>query len=333
MTPVVETRKLTKFYGRTRGIVDVDLEVQPGEVFGLLGPNGAGKTTTIRILLDFIRPTSGEARVLGMDCRRDSVAIRRRVGYLPGELATYDHLTGRELFIHLGSLRGGVARASFERLAERLKFDLDRKTGVLSKGNKQKAGVIQAFMGDPELVILDEPTAGLDPLMQEEVHGLILEAAQAGRTVFLSSHILSEAESMCRRVGIIRDGSLVAVETVEALRGRAFRRLEIEFAGPVPSTAFDGLPGVRDVSVLDSRMTCAVTGPLDAVIKTAARFTVLNVTSEQPSLEEVFLAYYNSSDARPRPTADVIPRPDASRHSQEGPGRGASSSPSGSGGA
>ncbi len=294
MTFAIETSRLTKSYGRSRGIVDVDLEVQAGEVFGLLGPNGAGKTTTIRVLLDFIRPTSGRARVFGMDCRRDSVAIRRRVGYLPGELAIYDQLSGRELLAYLGSLRGGGDRASFEGLAERLKFDLDRKIGTLSKGNKQKAGVIQAFMGSPELIILDEPTAGLDPLIQEEVHRLIAEAAGSGRTVFLSSHILSEAEHLCRRVGIIREGRLVTVETVETMRARALRRLEVEFDGPVPLSAFDGLSGVRDVTVRDSRLTCTVTGPLDAVIKAAAQYRVLTITSERPSLEEVFLAYYNS---------------------------------------
>ena len=320
MTLAIETRRLTKHYGAERGIVDVDLDVRQGEVFGLLGPNGAGKTTTIRILLDFIRPTSGEARVLGMDARKQSVAVRRRVGYLPGELATYETLSGRELFAYLGNLRGGVEEASVRQLADRLEFDMDRRIAALSKGNKQKAGLVQAFMGKPELVVLDEPTTGLDPLIQEQVHGLIREAAQDGRTVFLSSHILREAEQLCTWAGIIRQGRLVTVESVEALKAKAFKRLEIEFGEPVPPPAFAGLPGVRDVTVKDSRLSCTVTGPLDAVIKAAARFQVLNVTSEQPSLEEVFLAYYSGNNAQSA-TAEARPAPAADGGPQEAIGR------------
>lgn len=307
MTLAIETRKLSKSYGNVRGIVDIDLEVGAGEVFGLLGPNGAGKTTTIRVLLDFIRPTSGDALVLGLDCRRDSVQVRQRVGYLPGELATYERMTGSEMFTYIANLKGRRGGAGFAQLAERLSFDLSRRLGDLSKGNRQKAGIIAAFMGDPDLVLLDEPTAGLDPLVQEEVHGLVEEASRGGRTVFLSSHVLSEVEHLCGRVAVIREGALVAVEAVDALKARAFRRLEIVFDGPVPLAAFSGLPGVTDVSVREGRMACVVVGPLDSVIKAASRYRVLDVKSEQASLEEVFLGYYSGSAGNATRTATGAP--------------------------
>jgi len=295
--PVIEAERLTKSYGRHRGIEDVTFSVGPGEVFGFLGPNGAGKTTTIRTLMDFIRPTSGRASIFGLDTRTGGLEIRARVGYLPGELELYEHMRGEELLRFLGNLRGGLDWRYVQHVAARLGADLDRRIGELSSGNKQKVGLIQAFMHRPELLILDEPTAGLDPLVQHELHGMIGEAAADGRTAFLSSHVLPEVEALCDRVGIIREGRLVAVEQIGALKARALRRLEIHFASPVPPDAFQNLTGVRDVVTQDAVVRCTVVGSLDAVVKAAARYEVVNVVSHEPSLEEIFLAYYGGRDA------------------------------------
>ena len=294
--PVIATEMLSKSYGKHRGVVDVSLEVQPGEVFGFLGPNGAGKTTTIRILMDLIRPSGGSARVFGLDARSEGPEIRARTGYLPGELALYDHLTGEDHLRFLANLRNQPARNTVA-LAERLGADLSRKISELSKGSKQKIGLIQAFMGTPALLVLDEPTGGLDPLMQHEVHGLISEASREGRTVFLSSHNLPEVEALCDRVGIIREGRLITVEHIDTLKAHALRRLEIHFAGAVEASEFAALPGVQDVVSADGVVRCTVVGDLDAVVKAAARHPVVNVLSHEPTLEEIFLAYYEQPDA------------------------------------
>ena len=291
---VVATEHLTKSYGATRGIVDISLTVEAGEVFGFLGPNGAGKTTTIRTLLDFIRPSSGRATVLGMESSMSSVEIHRRVGYLPGEFVPYEHLTGREYLDFFAALRGGVDRDLVDELADRLQSDPSAKIASLSHGNKQKLGVIQAFMHRPALLILDEPTQGLDPIIQQRFHELVLEARAAGQTVFLSSHDLSEVERVCDRVGIIRDGRLITVEDIGSLRTRAARQLEIRFASPVPAAIFAGLPGVRDVEVHSDVLRCTIVGPMDAIVKAAARFDVIDLTSHEPSLEDIFLTFYGS---------------------------------------
>jgi ABC-2 type transport system ATP-binding protein len=289
---VIRTEGLTKFYGRQRGVIDVNIEVRRGEVFGYLGPNGAGKTTTIRLLLDFIRPTRGRAAIFDLDTRQNSREIRRRMGHLPGELALYENLTGAELLRYVGHLRRGMEWRFVEELAARLDCNLSQPIRSLSHGNKQKIGLIQAFMHKPELLILDEPTLGLDPLMQQEFYRLIAEAKAEGRTVFLSSHILPEVERVCDRVGIIREGRLIAVETVAVLKARALRQLEIHFATPVPREVFARLAHVRDVIVEHGVLRCTVIGTLDALIKVAAQFQVVNVISHEPSLEEIFLAYY-----------------------------------------
>jgi ABC-2 type transport system ATP-binding protein len=293
---VIETQALTKYYGKHLGIEDVGFEVRPGEVFGFLGPNGAGKTTTIRTLLDLIRPTSGRASVFGMDPRRDGPRVRARIGYVPGELALYDRLTGEDLLLYLGNLRGGVPMDRIREVADRLGAPIGRRIRTLSHGNKQKVGLIQAFVHRPDLVVLDEPTQGLDPLVQNEVHRMIRETRSEGRTVFLSSHDLTEVEALCDRVGIIRHGKLVAVEEVAGLKARALRRLEIHFAEPVAPDVFSRLPGVRDVEASDSVIRCTVVGALDPLIKAAATHTVVNLISEEPSLEEIFLAYYGETD-------------------------------------
>lgn len=292
MTASVRTTGLTKIYARHQeGIVDLDLEVRPGEVFGFLGPNGAGKTTTLRLLLDLIRPTRGRAEVLGRDPRRDGVQVRRRVGYLPGDLALYENLTGGELLHYLAHLRGMPDRVYAGELAERLDLDLTRHIHDLSRGNKQKVGVVQALMHRPELVILDEPTSGLDPLVQQEFHLLVREAAGEGRTVLLSSHVMSEVERMADRVAILRSGRLAVVEEVAALKARALRRLELDFAGPVPRSAFAGVPGLRDLDVSGSTVRCGLTGAVGPLMRVATRFELLNVTSHEPDLEEIFLDY------------------------------------------
>ena len=247
-TATILTEQLTKNYGQNRGIVSLDLEVKPGEVFGFLGPNGAGKTTTIRLLLDLIRPTSGRALVLGCDSHHDTLAIQARVGYLPGELGLYPQLSGQQTLRYIANLRGGIDWNDVRRLSERLDCDLERKVSELSTGNKRKLGLIQAFMHRPELLILDEPTVGLDPLVQHEFYGLIDEARAAGQTVFLSSHVLPEVQRVCDRVAFIREGKLVAVEDVGALTGKAVREIEIVFAEPVPASAFAGVAGVSAVA-------------------------------------------------------------------------------------
>jgi ABC-2 type transport system ATP-binding protein len=295
MTAVIETKKLTKSYGSHRGIVEVDLVVQEGEVFGFLGPNGAGKTTTIRTLLDLIRPTSGTARVFGIESSADPVAIHRRVGYIPGEFTLYDRLTGSQTLEYFANLRGGVDPAYQRSLVERFELDPSRRFKEYSKGNKQKVGVIIALQHRPELLILDEPTSGLDPLVQQTFFVTLREAVGAGATVFLSSHILSEVEKGADRVAIIRDGRIVKTDTVEGLRDLAHHQVELRFAGPVPAAEFEGLPGVSDLVADDHVLRMRVAGAITPVVRAAARYELLDFVSREPSLEETFLAQYGQA--------------------------------------
>ena len=298
MTAVIETDRLTKRYGEARGIEDLSMSVEAGEVFGFLGPNGAGKTTTIRTLLDLLHPTSGAASVFGLDSRRESLAIRARLGNLPGDFSCDPRLTGRELVSFLAELRGVRDLGRAPQLAERFEADLDRPLGELSRGNRQKIGLIQAFFHDPELLILDEPTGGLDPLMQEQFLELVREEVQYGRTVFLSSHELDEVQRVCDRVGIIRDGRLVAVERVADLTGRAYRHVSLEFDTPVDPAEFAQLPGVGELVAAGNRISFTVEGDLDPVVKAAARHPVRDLEVAQPTLEEVFLTYYGANGAQ-----------------------------------
>jgi ABC-2 type transport system ATP-binding protein len=293
---VIATGKLTKFYGKSRGVIEVDVEVRAGEIFGFLGPNGAGKTTTIRLLLDFIRPTSGQAAIFGLDSRRDSVDIHRRTGYLPGELALYDKMTGADLLRFFASLRGGVQWPYVEELAEGLESDLTVPIRSLSRGNKQKIGLIQALMHRPELLILDEPTSGLDPLMQQEFYRIIEACREEGRTAFVSSHNLPEVERLCDRVGIIREGRLVDVVEVASLKEQALRHLEVHFAASPPPGAFEGVAGMVDLRIDDGVIHCTVKGSMDPVVKAIARYEVVNIISHEPSLEDVFLTYYGEGE-------------------------------------
>jgi ABC-2 type transport system ATP-binding protein len=292
MTAIIETDKLTKFYGRHRGVIDVDLEVQQGEVFGFLGPNGAGKTTTIRTLLDLIRPTSGRTLVFGIESWADTVAIHRRIGYIPGEFTLYDRLTGGQTLDYFANLRGGIDRAYQRSLIERFEIDPKRRFRELSKGNKQKIGLVIALQHRPELLILDEPTSGLDPLVQQSFYELVREAKREGRTVFLSSHILSEVERTCDRVAIIREGKLVQVDRVEALRDLAHHQVEMRFAGDVPKADFEVLPGVSRVVSEDHVLRLRVTGPIAPLVREASRYELLDFVSREPTLEETFLAQY-----------------------------------------
>jgi len=296
VTAIIQIEQLTKSYGSHRGIVDIDLEVQEGEAFGFLGPNGAGKTTTIRTLLDHLRPTSGRARIFGIETTVDPVAIHRRVGYLPGEFALYDKLTGGQTIEYFANLRGGIDAAYQAELVKRLDIDTSRKFREYSKGNKQKIGLIVALQHRPDLLILDEPTSGLDPLVQQTFYEVIREAKAEGRTIFLSSHILSEVEKTADRVAIIREGRLVKVDRVDALRDLAHHQVELRFAGDVPVGAFAALDGVSDVSVDDHVLRLRVAGSITPVVREAARYELLDFVSREPSLEETFLAQYGRGE-------------------------------------
>jgi len=305
MTAAIKTDKLTKYYGKHRGIINVDLEVEQGESFGFLGPNGAGKTTMIRTLLDHIRPTSGQAQIFGMVTTASPVAIHRRLGYLPGEFSLYDKLTGGQTLDYFANLRGGIDRNYQQRLIERLEVDPTRRFREYSKGNKQKIGLIIALQHRPDLLLLDEPTSGLDPLIQQEFYAVIREAKEEGRTVFLSSHILSEVEKTCDRVAIIRGGELARVDRTEALRDLEHHQVELVFTGPVPVEAFSALAGVSDVTSDDRVLRMRVAGNITNVVRTAAQFELADFVSREPSLEESFLAEYGRTavdavDSTPR---------------------------------
>jgi ABC-2 type transport system ATP-binding protein len=292
----IETNGLSVYYGRHRGILDVDLRVEQGEVFGFLGPNGAGKTTTQRVLIDIIRPTAGEARLFGQDCQKQGVKVRERVGYLPGELALYENMRVRRFFSMYAELHKGGSEAGYwQTLSERLQLDTSRKVGQLSRGNKQKMGVVTAFMTQPDLLILDEPTTGLDPLIQQTVMEMVREAQRAGATVFFSSHVLSEVQAVCDRVGIIREGKLVATERVQDLTTQHFKRVRFCFDTPLPEGAIpedDAVELARD----GREVTLEIHRNLDRVMAIASSFGIIDIETIPVSLDEVFLAYYGQGN-------------------------------------
>lgn len=288
----IRTEGLTKFYGDVHALVDLDLEVRAGEVFGFLGPNGSGKTTTIRGLLNFVRPTRGRAEIFGLDVASESVEIRRLVGYMPSEYEMYDNLTGAQMLQYYANLRGGVDEDYVAELAERMKADLSRKVREYSTGNKQKICLIQAFMNKPRLLILDEPSTGLDPLIQQELLTLIDEIRSEGRTVFLSSHTLSEVERVADRVGILRRGHLVEVERVDELVSKAIRRLDLEFRAPVDKSVFAAVPHVRSVTSNGFNISVSYDGPIKDLLQVALDHDIVNLNSREADLEDVFLAYY-----------------------------------------
>ena len=290
----IRTSQLTKDYGARRGLFDLDLQVSGQEVFGYLGPNGAGKTTTIRLLMGMIRPTSGSAHIFGMDCVRDSVEVKRRVGYLPGDVPQFGSLSGGEVVAYLGGMRGGVDTRQVHALAERFELDVSRRFREYSSGNKQKLAIVLAFMHRPDLLILDEPTGGLDPLNQQEFYLLLREARDDGATVFLSSHILSEVEHVCDRVGIVRDGKLVRVAQLDELRHIRVHNVELEFAPgeTIPEQQIRDSDGVESMTVSGQRVACSVHGSFEPLLRAVSGSRVVDLVSTEPSLEEIFLSYF-----------------------------------------
>ncbi len=290
---MVRTRGLTKRFGATLAVDRLDLDVAPGSVFGFLGPNGAGKTTTIRLLLGLQRPSEGTAEIFGLDCTRAREQIHRHVGYLPGDFAVYPHLTGAQYLAFLTALRGGVAPGAVEGLVDRFELDVTRHLGTLSRGNRQKVGLVQAFMHEPELLVLDEPTSGLDPLMQQRFRELVAAARDRGATVLLSSHVLGEVEEIADTVGILRAGRLVIVENLEQLKEHARRHVEITFAREVPTENLRRVVGVHELVVTGRTARLVVAGSMDELFRVAAPAGVENVVASEASLEEILLGYYS----------------------------------------
>lgn len=292
--PAIETYNLTKHYPGKLALDRLNLTVYPGEIFGYLGPNGAGKSTTIRLLLDLIRPSGGAARILGMDSRRQSVAIKKYLGNLPAEVRLWDHLTGAQVLQYLGGLRPGCDLHYAFGLAERLSLDVNIRVRDYSTGNRRKLGLIQALMHRPALLILDEPTTGLDPLIQQTFYELMREIRAEGRTVFLSSHVLSEVESICDRVGILRAGRLEAVERIADLKRVHYRWVTLHTRSTIVHADWMQLPGVEDVALVPGGVRLRVMGTLDPLIKQASQITVQDMEIEEPGLEEIFLTYYGN---------------------------------------
>ena len=305
--PVVEIMRLSKSYGsgskQTVALTDLTLNVNRGEIFGYLGPNGAGKTTTIRLLLDLIRPSSGSARIFGMDTRADSVEIHRRIGFFPAELSLWEGRTGDQIINYVASVRGdtkGIVKHADE-LAEQLDLDTTKRVRDLSSGNKRKLGLVIAMMHSPELLILDEPTGGLDPLVQQTFHEMMDEYRAKGRTVFLSSHVLSEVQAICDRVGILRDGELKAVESVEKITNVEFNWVDVTFRDAVPAglrQQLESMPSITDVSTNGTRVRMRMVGDFDPLLRAISSGYVEMLHIEEPSLEEIFLAFYSGDEEK-----------------------------------
>jgi len=295
MTTAIETFALTKRYGRVTAVSDLSLRIEPGQVFGFLGPNGAGKSTTIRMLTALQRPTAGRAVVLGLDAQAEAVEVHRRIGYLPGDLELFPRLDGRQHISWFARSRGLADRSFAGQLADRFQVVLDRPVRELSKGNRQKIGLVLAFMHRPELLVLDEPTSGLDPLMQHEFEDLLHETTAEGRTVFLSSHELDEVQRSAHRVAIIRDGKLVAEDTVAGLRRAAPQKMEISFRSPVDRGELASLPGVTVTAADGPRVTLDVTGEIGPVLRLIASHDPVALTSRAADLDELFLSFYRQS--------------------------------------
>jgi ABC-2 type transport system ATP-binding protein len=294
MNTVIATRQLTKHYHGRPALLGVDLEVPAGTVFGYLGPNGAGKTTTIRILAGLLRPTSGRAEICGYDTVARREQAQRHLGYLPGDFTGYPDLTGEQYLRYLANLRGGLDPAPAEQLAKRLDLDLSVRIGSLSHGNRQKVGIVQALMHRPDVLILDEPTAGLDPIVQREFLDLLREARNEGRTVLLSSHILYEVEAVADEVAILRHGRLVVVESVETLKAQALRRIDLTFAGQPPLPSLRAIPSVREAHATGDTAHLVVEGGTAELFRVASPYGITQVVTHEPDLEEIFMAYYGT---------------------------------------
>jgi ABC-2 type transport system ATP-binding protein len=295
----IQVDRLTRFYGKNRGVDDLAFTVERGEIFGFLGPNGAGKTTTIRLLMGLIRPTRGSARIFGLDCWRDATAVKSHVGYVPGDARLYEGMTGAQFFDFLAGFRGGVDPARRRMLVERFEVDLSRTIKHLSKGNRQKIALVQAFMHDPPLLILDEPSSGLDPLMQRELLTFLGEERARGKTIFLSSHLLHEVEQIADRVGIIRDGRLVAVATIDELKRQRTRRMEVIFSTPVDPSQIAGIDGVQVLQVREEGrwVELGISDGLPALLRRLGELPVVDLVYAPPDLDSVFLGYYQRQEA------------------------------------
>jgi len=292
VTNAIETKRLTKDYGSGRGVFDLDLMVNEGQVFGYLGPNGAGKTTTIKLLMGAIHATRGSAAIFGLDADRDAVAVKKQVGYVPGELPQFGGWRGTEIVTYLAGIRGDVDDTEVGRVAKRLDLDLSRKYREYSHGNKQKLALLIAFAHKPALLILDEPTSGLDPLHQQEFYGLVRDARARGATIFVSSHVLSEVEQICDRVGIVREGHLVTVGPIAELLGAKAHRIEIELADPSAAALVARVPGLEQIKVDGARVSGLYRGAFDPLLAALSGQRVVSFVSREPSLEEIFLSYY-----------------------------------------
>ena len=292
MTTAIETSGLTKDYGSRHGIFDLELTVSDGEVFGFLGPNGAGKTTTIKLLMGLIHATKGSATIHGRDADRDAVALKHKIGYVPGELPQFGGWRGSEIVAYIAGLRGDVRDGEVEAIANRLDLDLGRKYREYSHGNKQKLALLLAFAPQPALLILDEPTSGLDPLHQQVFYGLVRDARARGATIFISSHVLSEVEHVCDRVGIVREGHLATVGPLDELAGMRAHRIEIVFAGPPPVDRIRAVPGFEQIAIDDHRVTGMLRGEFESLLGAVAGSHVTKFESREPSLEEIFLGFY-----------------------------------------
>ena len=292
MTTAIQAKGLTKDYGSGHGIFDLDLSIGEGEVFGYLGPNGAGKTTTIKLLMGLIHATRGSATILGLDTDRDAVALKHKIGYVPGELPQFGGWRGSEIVAYIAGLRGDIAAGEVEAVAKRLDLDLGRKYREYSHGNKQKLALLLGFAPKPALLILDEPTSGLDPLHQQEFYGLVRDARARGATILISSHVLSEVEHICDRVGIVREGHLATVGQLDQLAGMRAHRIEIVFAGPPPVELIRAIPGFEQVAVEDHRVSGMFRGDFEPLLAALASSRVTKFESREPSLEEIFLGFY-----------------------------------------
>jgi len=291
---IVKVSNLTKFYGKTKGIEKVSFEIYEGEIYGLMGPNGAGKTTTLRSMLNLISSDSGKTNILGKDVNELSSKEISHISYLPGEFEMYSNLTGKQYLTYISNLRNAKTN-NIHLLSDQLDLDLNKKINALSKGNKQKIGIVQAFMNSPKLAILDEPTSGLDPLKQQEFQNIVKEQNKEGCSVLLSSHILNEIEDLCEKVGIIKDGTLIASEQISALKNKTIKKYEVTFENPPSENKLSEIKGIYDLKIKDEIATFTIKGNIDDMIKTISKFTVINLRILEPDLEEIFLTYYHKA--------------------------------------
>lgn len=294
--PAISLQKLTKRYGSSRGVNDITLKVEKGEVFGFLGPNGAGKTTTIRMLMDFIRPSSGAAKILGLDCQGEPTQIHRRVGFLAGDMEMDPRLTGRQYLEYVSNLRGGVPWSKTQLLIDRLQCETDRKIRKLSRGNKQKIALVSALMGDPDLLILDEPTSGLDPIMQSEFNTIIREHRAKGKTAFISSHDLSEVQQICDRIGFIREGKLIAVQPLKELTRQALKKVSLTLTTKPNRQTFEKIKFVSNVTVEGKTVHLQLHGNVMPLLKTLSSQKIKDLSIEDANLEDIFMSLYEDKE-------------------------------------